>query len=216
MVLHWGSRSATCRFQGIHRKFADRLSGQRVLPQMASMNQTAKINIEDLRLGIVGLTQAMGSFYAETASVCLDDQGHSSPTPMNVIMLEKQATVTTMIDWVAPAGPAKANSDLQEATEYGSYGIAALIACKPRGLEMQRSAKGTGIDFWLTPGPLMQRSARLEVSGILRGPERIGERAKQKLKQTQKSAGRLPVTVVIVEFSRPESWIVEDERKHVS
>ena len=177
------------------------------------MNQTAKINIEDLRLGIVGLTQAMGSFYAETASVCLDDQGHSSPTPMNVIMLEKQATVTTMIDWVAPAGPAKANSDLQEATEYGSYGIAALIACKPRGLEMQRSAKGTGIDFWLTPGPLMQRSARLEVSGILSGSRAsMRARVKEKLNQSQKSAGMLPVIVVVVEFSRPESWIAEHER----
>ena len=77
---------------------------------------------------------------------------------------------------------------------------------------MERAKTGSGIDFWLGPGPLLQRSARLEVSGILSGPERIGERGKQKLNQTQKSAGELPVTVVIVEFSRPESWIADHER----
>ena len=82
---------------------------------------------------------------------------------------------------------------------------------------MERAKARSGIDYWLAPGPLMQGSvmqpsARLEVSGILRGPERIGGRVKEKLKQTQKSAGELPVTVVVVEFSRPESWIADHER----
>lgn len=179
---------------------------------MASMNQTGDITLENLRPGIADLTRARGSFYAESASVCLDNQGHSSPTPMDVITQKGEAKVTTTINinWEPPDGRAKHHSDLQEDTEHGAYGIAALIVCEPRGLNMQRSAKGTGIDFWLTSGPLMQRSARLEVSGILSGSrDSISKRVKEKLKQTQKSAGVLPVIVVVVEFSGPESWITE-------
>ena len=181
---------------------------------MANMNQAATINLNDLRCGILGLTKVVGSSYAEAASVCLDDQGHSSPKPMDIIKPEGKETVT--INWDPLPARAKGSWDLVDATEWGACGIAALIVCKPRGLEMERAKTPSGIDYWLAPGPLMQRSARLEVSGILSGPERIAERARQKLKQTQKSAGRLPVTVVVVEFSRSESWIVEDERKHAS
>lgn len=164
----------------------------------------------DLRCGILGLTKVVGSSYAEAASVCLDDQGHSSPKPMDIIKPEGKETVT--INWDPLPARAKGSWDLVDATEWGACGIAALIVCKPRGLAMERAKTGSGIDFWLGSGPLMQRSARLEVSGILSGPERIRERGKQKLNQTQKSAGELPVTVVIVEFSRPESWIADHER----
>lgn len=174
------------------------------------MDQTIEITLEDLRIGIVGLTRAMGSFYAEAAAVCLDNQGHSDPTPMDVIMHGEQAKMTTTINWEPPDDLAKRNSDLREATEYGAYGIAALIVCKPRALRMERAKTGTGIDYWLTDGPLMQRSARLEVSGILSGSRgAIRARVKKKLTQTEKSAGALPVVVVVVEFSRPESCIAE-------
>ena len=163
---------------------------------------------------IVDLTPARGAFYAEAAAVGLDNREHSSPTHMDVIEQKGKAQTTSTINIIWDPLPARAtgNWDLVDATEHGACGIAALIVCKPRGLAMERARTGSGIDYWLAPGPLMQRSARLEVSGILRGPERIGERAKQKLKQTQKSAGELPVTVVVVEFSRPESWIADHER----
>lgn len=175
------------------------------------MNQATNITLDDLRNGIVGLTPSVGSFYAEAASVCLDNQGHSSPASMEVFMHDGQSTVTTTINWVALDDQAKRNwTDLQEATEYGACGIAALIWCNPRGLKMVRATKGTGIDYWLTDGPLMQCSARLEVSGILSGSRSsVHARVKRKLSQTEKSAGKLPVTVVVVEFSRPQSWITE-------
>lgn len=177
------------------------------------MNQETDITLDDLRQegGIAGLTRDVGSFYAEAASVCLDYQGHSSPAPMEVFVQESQTAETRMINWRAPDDRAKRNwNDLQEATEYGPYGVAALVWCKPRGLKMERATKGTGIDYWLTDGPLMQRSARLEVSGILSGSRRsVRARVKKKLSQTEKSAGKFPVTVVVVEFSQPLAWIAE-------
>ena len=175
------------------------------------MKHPTDITLDDLCQGIVGLTPSVGSFYAEAASVCLDDQGHSSPAPMEVFVEESHSTETTTINWRAPDDGVKRNwNDPQEATEYGACAIAALVMCKPKGLKMVRATKGTGIDYWLTRGPLMQRSARLEVSGILRGERpSVRTRVKQKLSQSKKSAGKLPVTVFVVEFSQPQSWIAE-------
>lgn len=101
-------------------------------------------------------------------------------------------------------------SDLQEATEYGAYGIAVVIAVKVTGIPfVERSAKETGIDYWLGDGTddrgIFQRTARLEVSGILRGGEKeIAARLKTKIVQTQRSDDTLlPSYTVIVEFAAP-------------
>ena len=107
-------------------------------------------------------------------------------------------------------------ADLQEATEYGAYGVAIILALRltqtPR---VERSAKGTGVDYWVGDGKdrrgIFQRTARLEVSGILRGDEgKIAARLREKLSQTKRSNSTgLPVYVVIVDFGRPEARFVK-------
>jgi hypothetical protein len=80
---------------------------------------------------------------------------------------------------------------------------------------VERSAKGTGVDYWLSAGVeehgLFQHAARLEVSGILDGEESaISARLRKKLVQTEPSDNTgLPAYVAIVEFGSPETRLVK-------
>ncbi|ETW93058.1 MAG: hypothetical protein ETSY2_52085 [Candidatus Entotheonella gemina] len=105
-------------------------------------------------------------------------------------------------------------ADEQEATEYGACGIAILIILALTDYTViRRSRKGTGIDYWLgyqdTDYPF-QDAARLEVSGIRRGNDRVvAARVSQKIRQTKPSDEALPAYIVVVEFSRPYARMVK-------
>ena len=74
---------------------------------------------------------------------------------------------------------------------------------------IQRSDKGSGVDYWLgdASDPKYRFSARLEVSGIRSGDSgRVRARIGRKLNQTKASDstyGNLPAYVVVVEFGTP-------------
>jgi len=116
------------------------------------------------------------------------------------------------LSWIAISDAHyRTHSDLEESTEYGAYAIGIVIAVKVTGSPcVERSAKGTGIDFWLADNSdergLFQRAARLEVSGVFRGAEKtIATRVEQKLSQTTPTdAQGLPVYVAVIEFGSPE------------
>jgi len=100
-----------------------------------------------------------------------------------------------------------------------AYGVAIILALRltqtPR---VERSAKGTGVDYWVGDGKdrrgIFQCTARLEVSGILRGDEgKIAARLREKLSQTKRSNSTgLPAYVVIVDFGRPEARFVKSTK----
>ncbi len=100
---------------------------------------------------------------------------------------------------------------MRESTELGAMAIAVLLSGKEIGYSaIQRSVKGTGIDYWLGDGddPHFQNKARLEISGILKASGNNVERAvkarvNQKLRQTERSDGSLPAYVIVVEFGSP-------------
>lgn len=79
---------------------------------------------------------------------------------------------------------------------------------------MQRSAKGSGVDYWLGNESddvgLFQKKARLEVSGILVGTNsEMQRRLKRTLAQTAPSdSTSLPAYVAIVEFGAPQTLFV--------
>ena len=186
------------------------------------MNQVGKINLLDLQQGMIGLTPVAGEFFAEAASVCLECQNHSSPAKMEIHHLQKlrtQTKSTIMVTWRSADDTMRRTwNDLIEATEYGACAIAALIVQKLKGLSIvRRSARGTGFDFWLgetvsakSGSSLFQESARLEVSGVLKGASAIiSKRVGQKRRQTMRSTGTLPALVVVVEFSKPQSHVDE-------
>ena len=91
------------------RSNADGLNGEH---ESDSHNQSQRSPMWHL-----GLTKVVGSSYAEAASVCLDDQGHSSPKPMDIIEPEGKETVT--INWDPLPARAKGSWDLVDATEHG-------------------------------------------------------------------------------------------------
>jgi hypothetical protein len=105
-------------------------------------------------------------------------------------------------------------NDEQELTEYGACGIAIMLVLELTGYTVvQRAKKGTGVDYWLghkESNRPFENSARLEVSGILKGDDKdIKGRVKKKIKQTEPSDGALPAIVVVVEFGKPISHLVQ-------
>jgi hypothetical protein len=105
-------------------------------------------------------------------------------------------------------------ADMQEATEWGAAGIAVLVIKEAIGLVVvERSAKGTGFDYWLgseqnDSGFLFEGASRLEVSGILAGTKgQIESRFKQKKGQMAPTDQVAPGVVAIVEFRTPIAWV---------
>jgi hypothetical protein len=173
---------------------------------------------EALRNGKLGISPAYGSFLAEAASYCLELKGHPNPVLLRVT---GDLPRTGNLRWCASAANLETTyADLQETTEYGAYGVAFVVAVEVTGFSyIERSAKGTGIDCWLSEGHHQhgpfQRAARMEVSGILDGDESaITGRLHKKLAQTEKSDETwLPAYVAIVEFGSPVVSLVKKNGK---
>jgi hypothetical protein len=166
------------------------------------------LNFDSLSTGQLGVSAAYGSFLSEAASYCLNFNRHPNPVLLSVT---GDFSASASFHWSdVDESHSRTYSDLQEATEYGAYGVALVIAVKITGIPfVERSAKETGIDYWLGDGAdergIFQRTARLEVSGILRGNDKqITARLKTKIIQTKRSDQTLlPAYAIIVEFAEP-------------
>lgn len=157
---------------------------------------------------------AIGESCAHAAGVCLEYGNHKSgETSMNV---DGSKTKTYTLGWEAVSDQMRRSwSDLQDATEWGASGVAALLVEDIYGYQiLQRSWKGTGFDYWVgysdNSGVMFQNKARLEVTGILNGTEGdISTRLKEKQDRFAKYPNDLPSVVVAVEFGAPRSRIAE-------
>lgn len=179
------------------------------------MNETGlALSFDALKDGRLGISAVYGSFLAEAASHCLRRNEHANPV---LLSITGDACMPASLSWCKADVPEESTwSDLQEATEYGAYGVAIVVALplteSPR---VERSAKGTGVDYWIGDGKdsrgIFQRTARLEVSGILKGDEaKIAARLKEKLAQTRRSDKTgLPAYVAIVDFGDPQARFVK-------
>ncbi len=186
---------------------------------MATESEQNVIDLADLANGVPALTSALGSTLAEAATVCLEHQGHDVVCSLRVRHEAKQRHLS--LHRLLVSEPMhRAYRDLPEATELGACGIAILVAREMTGyVAVERSVKGTGFDYWLgtvnapeSDLEPLERKARLEVSGILHDVEEAIEvRVRQKLEQTQRSAGTYPAYAVVVEFSQPMAWVEKDE-----
>ncbi len=185
---------------------------------MTDGNPIAALHLNDLcqeKPERPGWSLTFGATCAEAAAVCLDDQGHTSPVD---VQLEGIQSGAIELQWTGVDDVTRRfNADQDVATEYGAYGIAALIMPYCTRLTIiERSVKGRGFgfDFWLgsvdDSAPLFQRKARLEVSGIRKGSEAILQsRIKMKLRQISPSDAVAPGCVTVVEFGTPKARIVE-------
>ena len=189
---------------------------------MTQINPIKTLSLNDLRQNKPerpGWSLSFGAICADAAAVCLDERGHSSSVTLTIDGIqpcEIQIQMNAIDDTIR-----RFNADREVATEYGAYGIAALILPHLTGLTIiERSVKGKGLgfDFWLgsleDPGTLFQRKARLEVSGIRQGSDSlIQARVNIKLEQIRPSDDVAPGYVSVVEFGTPKARIVKKCRQ---
>jgi hypothetical protein len=192
---------------------------------MTENAKTPSLHLDDLcqnKPDRPGWSITFGATCAEAAAVCLEDQGHRDRVTLQIDELQ---SCKIEIQWTAIDDMIRRfNADEEVATEYGAYGIAALVMPYLTNLTViERSVKGKGFgfDFWLgsvaslpggfaDPQQLFQRRARLDVSGIRNGSETaLQSRVNIKLKQITPSDRVAPGYVSVVEFSTPRSRIVE-------
>lgn len=185
---------------------------------MTQINPIPTLSLNDLRQNKPerpGWSIAFGAMCADAAAVCLEERGHSTPVTLIVEGIqpcEVQIQMDAIDDTIR-----RFNADREVATEYGAYGISALIVPYLTGLTIiERSVKGKGLgfDFWLgsieNPDTLFQRKARLEVSGIRQGSDSlIQARVNIKLEQIRPSDDIAPGYVSVVEFGTPKARIVK-------
>ena len=185
---------------------------------MTDSSQTEILHLSDLcrdKPERPGWSITFGATCADAAAVCLDEQGHHSPVTLQIDGIRPYEI---KLQWNAIDDIIRRfNADREVATEYGAYGIAALIMprlTKLTIIERSVKGKGFGFDFWLNSidekDILFQRKARLEVSGIRQGSESIIQsRVNMKLKQISPSDIVAPGYVAVVEFGTPRVCIVE-------
>ena len=143
----------------------------------------------------------------------MESQGHAQGAWLSVRGLRNS---NYYLDWPPISDQSRrAWNDPDEATENGAAGVAALLAIRETGYTIiERSLKGTGVDYWLGDGSdmsVLERKARLEVSGIRDGNDRdVRVRVRRKPNQTDPSdSSGLPVYVIVVEFGRPLAEVRE-------
>jgi len=166
------------------------------------------LDLEKIRNCIPALSKSWAESRFEATIFCLDHNKHQSGIECvhngnnyNFKLLWKsKVTDTIKRTW----------NDIQDATEAGAEGMAALFADELTPYEIiLRSAKKTGIDYWLgykNSGHLIyQKSARLEISGLINGSNsEFYNRIKDKKKQTEKSLNtKLPAYIAITDFGTP-------------
>lgn len=174
------------------------------------------LTFDALCKGELGLSAAYGSFLAEAASRCLRHHNHKDPT---LVSITGDITTTySLTRYAANTHEENTWADLYEATEYGAYGAGIVVALRlTEKSRVERSVRGTGIDYWIGDGDShdgpFQRTARLEISGILNGDEaKIAQRLSGKLSQSERSnSSHLPAYIAVIDFARPEARVVQSK-----
>lgn len=177
------------------------------------MSQSGNLNLSILNRGLPGITPSWGGLLSEASATCLVSQNHQLGVEMSVLGTQK-AQFKILWNNKIKSQEFAAWNDEQELTEYGACGIAIMLVLELTGYTViQRAKKGTGVDYWLgfkESALPFENSARLEVSGIMKGNDKeVTGRVKKKIKQTKPSDGLLPAYVVVVEFSKPLSHLVQ-------
>lgn len=167
------------------------------------------------------------SGFIEAGILCLTYHQHPAGVEMSVREAYKGAVKEIVcLTWAHVIDNDSLDGWGEEAIDDGAVAIAALLVVNlTRYTVIQRSFKGTGFDYWLMEADTYQAareqneiisgqkhgSARLEVSGDQEAKKisEVNARIKKKTTQTDKSDHlNLPALIVVVEFSRPEAYMV--------
>jgi hypothetical protein len=169
-----------------------------------------QLSLSALSDGMPAITPAHGQMLAEAAAVCLELKTHQPGVGFARAGL---MTEDLHLLWEAATEQARlCYADKPDATEWGAAAIAILFVREITGkVVVERSAKGTGFDYWLGDGDsdlIFQGLSRLEVSGILVGTQaQIAARIAQKKKQMDPSDDHGPGLVAVIEFGTPVAHV---------
>lgn len=177
-----------------------------------SSDLPASLTLEDLSDDFPHIPPECGTVLVQSAVLCLEGHGHTSG-----VLLTVQGSFQTAfrLQWSMDVTEAMRRywNDPDEAAEQGAYALALLMLRALAGLTvLERSRKGTGFDWWLASDDnLFQATARLEVSGIMRGStRRINGRLKERIAQTERSdPSGLIAYIAVVDFGRPTAKVIQ-------
>lgn len=168
-----------------------------------------QLHLSDLREKCPNLSPKRCDSLAEAGAVALENQLHQSGVEL---LVDHEIPQKFRLTWDKP----DLRGDWQEPSENANFGAVAIglsLAFELTDFMVVRQSRiGTGFDYFLSYREDDPRydadnflSARLEISGINKGnPSQIGQRVREKLKQTNVSDGmKLPAFVAVTEFSKP-------------
>ena len=171
-----------------------------------------KLNLDILKNGLHGVTQAFGTFLVEAAMYCLEENGHQGKAYLKItgdfedyVLLEWSDTLTEEVksSWV----------DKNEATEYGATAIAMLIILSFTQFDIFRRTRG-GTDYVLAKSESSTLNKKpdicyLEISGIWKENKTnsLNMRLNLKKKQVGKTVINAPAFIVVTEFGNPKTKI---------
>lgn len=174
-----------------------------------------ELRLTTLSDGLPAVTPSLGTTMAEAGAICFEDQNHSNGVKLQI---HGDFSISFKVYWPKITDQMlRCWNDPQVATEHAAYGIAfLLVQSLTEYTIIRRSRKGTGFDYWLGREEneeelLFQNKARLEVSGIRKGNNnQVSSRVKKKLDQVKPTDNLgLPAYIVVVEFSAPQSHMVQ-------
>lgn len=184
----------------------------------------SKLFLDGLKEKITDLTEAKASMMKEACVWCLLECGHSNGVGLDSIICDDLRCYKILWnDNSIDLNKLFKSYNLDDAVEFGAEAVTFLLICEQTPYTaIQRSVKGTGIDYWLgfrseDPNSLFSKTdARLEVSGILkeRGSNTIKNRMTRKIKQTRPTDNTFPVYISIVEFGKPKAEMIKKDAKH--
>lgn len=194
---------------------------QKTLVLRFDSRKSNTLNLASLSDGMPGITPLLGACFAEAAGRCLEEGNHQTGVTMRI---EGVCVHNVNVIWDSSGDAAqrkRAWSDPDVSTEYGAYGMAALLVHQlTEHTVVERARKGGGFDFWLgekhadtdsSQGEqdyLFQGKTRLEVSGIQNGSRRdVSLRLRQKMKQMRPSDANSPGVAIVVEFGAPQAQV---------
>ncbi len=180
-------------------------------------SQVSEFQLEDLP-SLIHVPAGKAAMYVEACVWCMDKHGHASGIQLEFTWDQKNCAHP--ICWTTRASDLdriRSHYNIDDALPFGAEVLAIFLCVTHTEYKnIQRSARMTGIDYWLSrdapdPSRPFQNSGRLEISGMLSESEHntVEQRLKEKLKQTQQSANtKLPVYVVVVAFDHPRAKMV--------
>ena len=173
-----------------------------------------KLDINQLKRGLPGVTEAFGTFLAEAVMFCLEENGHQGSAKLLVTGHFDEEFELTWTDTVTKE-VRSTWEDKKEATEYAATAIAMLIIPVITEFDLFRRTRG-GTDYIL--GKTKQRKTKnlpdisyLEISGLWKETKNntVNMRVNLKEKQVRRTVFNAPALVVVTEFSIPKTKITQ-------